>query len=789
MPCRGKNKTMKMNRIIRSMLLVEQEKLVLLSEEIKYLYDICRFHSKENNENEPRIKQDLELNFKIIQSELEVISKKKIKGLFDKINTLISNEIVVDIDNRQLLFYIDYYRYKVNKIIKKLKIINQKISQMFRDGYDQYISKPTPGRMFSNINLTAQVEQNLKKRYEEFIPDKESNSEINVQVIWEYSGSYRVTKYPKEAIDPRILIFRMSYWYFDLPIFIPMLTHELGHIATDKTDFKNTKNELISQLKDKIGEDFLVSDAFKDKTEYYIQLSNEIFADILSLFYHGDAYLLTIIHSLLGYHLAGTFDFDEDNNSILISSWSLEYKRDSAFIRIYILLKIRKDLKQYDRKDLFREDFDDILLESSKLLDLVYGKEKEGFEDYYLNWHNYLNDFRQTQHVILYLRASFTNFFDKNQDKLKSKFEEMQGNTEKDIEDSDFIPKHFNDIWITRFKKDKDKDEYPIDKNKISHKFEFRKRIHRNTLTTLMKNKMLDKEDLKSYELIYYKYKLNNLNDQEKKSLKDKLDPEVKEDSASKNQENITYTGYVFGIYDQVKFKKFDDNWVRPKLKEIKDEEKRYISKNSLMKVLKDFSKSNDGNKNSLQMNLIVHIDIMKNLGEDDIYNDLTEDIKKIYRFFNKNEKYNYTKVETYKTLGSKDLVVFIQGLDIDSLYKIKKDISSMFPRTFSMITYTDKNERSLGEDYLFFTEIRMNKKFDKEDDKYIDNIKDVLENYENKIVNVYDLTGIMDYRIIWNKETTLKDVSDFYIDLVDFNYISDIQTRIVKDTKLFEND
>jgi hypothetical protein len=194
---------------------MKQEKLELFSEEIKYLLDICYYHIDEESK-ESSIKRDLENNFKIIRDELERIHKKKVEKYFEVIDNTLKNS---SLDDMYLLIFIDTYRKKISKIIKELELLNQKLSQMFRDGYDQYIPKPIPSRMFSNINITSQVEQNLPKRLQALSMNE--NPLKKIQIIWDYSSGYNITKYPNKE-DYSVIFMRMSYWYFDLPtLFLP----------------------------------------------------------------------------------------------------------------------------------------------------------------------------------------------------------------------------------------------------------------------------------------------------------------------------------------------------------------------------------------------------------------------------------------------------------------------------------------------------------------------------------------------------------------------------------------
>ena len=154
-----------MKLILKSILMLSKEKLCVLAEEISFINDICNYHQGETD-MEISVKKDLEENFKNLSEQV-----KKISEDIKKLDNEISYKFQIkdgEEDERLILYFIDFYGKEINKVIQKLKLVNGKTSQMFRDGYNQYIPKPTPGRVISNINMTSQVEENLEQRLKNF---------------------------------------------------------------------------------------------------------------------------------------------------------------------------------------------------------------------------------------------------------------------------------------------------------------------------------------------------------------------------------------------------------------------------------------------------------------------------------------------------------------------------------------------------------------------------------------------------------------------------------------------
>ncbi len=103
-----------MKLIIKSIFMLSKEKLQVLSEELKFLYDICNYHAGDENVS-VSLKKDLEDNFANLKRQVRALSKKSVE-LDKKIDNHLRRSSE---DERELLFFIDSYQKEINSMIKK----------------------------------------------------------------------------------------------------------------------------------------------------------------------------------------------------------------------------------------------------------------------------------------------------------------------------------------------------------------------------------------------------------------------------------------------------------------------------------------------------------------------------------------------------------------------------------------------------------------------------------------------------------------------------------------------
>jgi len=793
-----------MKLILKSRFFLLKEELCVLADEINFVYDICIYHQGEEYK-ERSVKKDLEENFKNLAKQLLIISKE-ITLLDSKILNIFTIEEGKE-DERELLYFIDFYQKEINKIIQKLKFINMKTSQMFRDGYNQFMPKPTPGRMVSNINMTSQVEESLEQRLKKLLGKNDSKNKeekLSAQIIWEYQKLYDIKQYKNNDLD--IVFFRMSYWYFDLPYLIPALTHEISHLALREEKNKkhiaeiivNIKSETVSQGKDTLFKQRQIKVAFFDN------IINEIVADIFSLIHHGTAYIFTMAHELLGYYFASTFEYSNTLQSLSISPWVYNDKRDNSFIRLSILLKFHTFLKEARaskkiecHEELFSSE-EQYLKEIQDLLDIIYykkrlGDSKQTIRAYYENWHNFLPEFNEIESFILFFiqqvseelikkEAWFLEILENTKDSNLKKMEEtkcqpfvsevtqlLTGKKKvtlekvidsekktflvdnylmKEIKGKDSIqykiPHFYNDLWQTRFRSLR----YDV----VPHKSELRKKIHRNTIEVLLQKKLVKIEEIKPYILTFYKYKI---------------------ETGNRKSKELPYES-TLGIYDNIQIER-ENEFYFPKAKGIsekKSNSENYTLKFSMMKILTDIH----GENKKGYLNAVIQMEIEKEVQSIDTYGNLTSKLIELHDYFDEN-KHLYMKVDFFKSLGPKDIIVRIDGMSIESIYEIKAELAKKFQRTFTTISYATGKEEELNKiksqgKYQLSTDIRLSS-----NGKLL-----ISKEFKSNIKKCFMTPGSMDYRIDWESKTSLAKIETFYKEMIGKENISDIQTLFIKD-------
>lgn len=775
----------------KSLLCLEKEKLFILSKELNYRGLICDFFDLEEKHNESE-KKDSEHSFRMLKHqiiELKESIEKNFDTLSKNIEKLDSREYKLSLKIESLI-YLDMVREYIKYIVNKADVINTKISQLLRDGYNQYLPKPITGKRYSNSNITSQVEYNLKNRLKKLLNDNKDT--LDTMIVWDYDDDYKISKYKTK--NKEHMVFKLSYWYFELTYFLPNLTHEIGHIIQKEYDFLNP-NILSNKLKKSLKGYLLKNDL----DNLMPILSVEIFSDIVSFLYHGNSYLYAITHKQLGEGLSNSYKsihdscYDENHkiidinniknleNSFKISRIRFNYKRDFIFIRIYILLIIRDmlktDIKYYsdnidNKEKILEEKFEfneknfDAIKDLNSLLNSIFNIEDkkeipDSLENYYNNYINYKEEYDSALSTVKKSISIIKKYFKKNSIILYNILNIEKQHSKRSVY-KNILPTHFNEIWNKRFN--------ALDKNKTIHRFEYRKKLHKKIYEKLMDNSIYSliqpyilKNEIKPYSMVFIKFRLD----------------EIKKYNDIKTlipHKDIVAQGKVLGMYDFMYIKKIDEVFKIDKINKSKtnfSELKYYESYYSLMKILSDKNGNLEKNRDNI-LNATIQIEVKKNLksGTSDIYNNLYKNLVDINNILNKIDKKTYKRIDTFKSLGPKDIIVHIHNATIETIYELKKDFYNEFNRTYTTLYFNNYNLCFKNTNYYFVSNLRMSSKF---------TIQEFRKTYE-KEKNIFTIslkTGVMDYVIAWKRETNLNSIIDFHNKLLSKNLIYDIQTSI----------
>ena len=65
------------------------------------------------------------------------------------------------------------------------------------------------------------------------------------------------------------------------------------------------------------------------------------------------------------------------------------------------------------------------------------------------------------------------------------------------------------------------------------------------------------------------------------------------------------------------------------------------------------------------------------------------------------------------------------------------------------------------------------------------DDLKKLIDENKNNIKSLYEITGVMDYRLEWKENIEMQIVLDFYNEMIENKCLTDFQTKIEKKENL----
>jgi len=508
---------------------------------------------------------------------LEAI-ERSLEELYDYIDFLNAK---IDISENQeknddIYFIIlhDLIGRRINNALYIIELIYKKVYQIFEESYNQYIPKPKLGRRFSNNNLVSSLKYNYQYLISQLTPKNKKFSELILS--WSYRNyvhlEYKHDEFTNSNSNRYGNYINLPYWYYEIPTLLPSITHEAIRIVLLQED-----NELL-QYKKNITKDVnnylakprsdisftIEEDILQDK----YSLTNKVLADITAFAIYGNSYIYSLFHDTIGLGLSQLFrlnisgkkldiykddDTSIDNNKTLhdiltsnfdykISSYKLERLRDLTIIRLHILLH-------------FANNNNETISQMTNLLSSILDR-KETSRDYglaeiYKNYPHYTSSFnihaKAMKNIInLYINAiNSTDILPKINKRFKNN-----------------IPINFNPLW-----------KKYLHEGSL-HRNEFRKLLHKKTLSILKKDIQEHDNNLNINELgSPYAMKFIKIH----KSYDCNKDSENCLDKVIRNtfKENTLY--HSFGIYDLFininteNYHKEIDDTIRKKLNKIKE--------------------------------------------------------------------------------------------------------------------------------------------------------------------------------------------------------------------------
>jgi len=769
-----------------SLVAIKQEQLLIILKELLHLQHILNFYKRGNKDlNSPTRKEDMfsaHSNLEKIQKELLELNERAIKLL-----KVYRDKEDSEYQNFKFILIYGYITQTINNALIIIELIYKKVYQIFEEAQNQYIPKPNLGRRFSNNNLL----QALKENFQSLISMLAPNYNNSLLLSWSYRNYFQIEQRQENLLfinDNRYGNYiNLPYWYYELPILLPSITHEAVRIAMlqDKNNIKEIKEFIVKKVNKYIAK--------PDQSRKYIikekilnpknKLIEKVLADVISYSIYKDSYIQSIVHDLFGVGLATQFNIKLKNNPIKqsntlldifhleIKSWKFNKHRDITIIRLYILLNIAKNNRSIDA---IREFIESII----PLKNMRYG-----ISEVYKNHPHYYNDYIEYIEAYRDIVNLFTTIFNK---KYKKRKEPVIKSIEKII-DKDKIKIDFNQLWRLRLKK--------LKKDMVLHKNEFRKILHQKTL-----------KSLNSYiKSLNYKYpgKLGKQDDIGKPFTLTFV--KLRKDIECQDKENLCLDEYIknqfqdyknsFGIYDLLKientlnYQNINDSLdkIISYIKDITKEQNRpkfFESKYSLMQFFPTIS----GSKlNSSDIDILYNIELDNQLiakeTEKSSQTNLEFAVKEIVDTLIENSSFFHTAY-IYKSLGPKDLMVYVKGVDNQDLLKLNTNLTKLISirRTFTTIATNPKTKadiKPLTNSYYIVSYLRMKLSNNVNiEQKITDAIEqlDPIEQYYIERISI--ISGVLDIQIIWRGGTKTAIVFKLYDILMRKRLVSDFQTK-----------
>ncbi|NOZ91184.1 MAG: hypothetical protein GXO60_07885 [Epsilonproteobacteria bacterium] len=758
----------------KSLRLVHLEKLIILSKEITFIENILNYYGgyfDNTSSQDASPKKNIKKFFKDINS---------IKDMIKELEKINEEHKTINIDF--IIFY-DYIRTQIEEILLVIDSLYTKMNQLFGEMLNQYLPYPTFfGRRYSSNGIMMFLDN-----YYQYLFSRLTNKDANNVILgWSYNNGFRYKIFRNKNVRREEYSYQtfndyieLPYWYYELPFLIPAVTHEVIEISI------RTKNSKLQESYKEFEKH--INSFFEDESNHLIRyidetlgygwvrdnLARELFSDYVAFKIHGESYLFTLLHNLLGEHVSKDFltvIYNKDGTKInrykfQPNDWIFTKKREHNHLRLYFLTHM------FEKEGGDREYLTDIKNILNQIINLSESNKENGFETLYKsNFPNYHNTYEV---VKIYLKELYENII-----KFPFKIDKSIINEIKNDINIDF-----NFLWKDRFnmlKKYSKSDEYIV-----PYKGEFRKLIHKNFNQLTQLNHI--EKDIRVLTL--RKVRKDGVNKKKLSSidLKKKLEDIQKDNNKGNKECWIAYGIYDFAILE----KKNNEINLKNELDKILEENnqedeykklKYFDSKSILMKIVE--IKPTKKIENSSSFILIINIEVKKASISNNLeevkknkrvltgYENLAETIEDISKELNK-YKNEFQKAQIFKSLGQKDLTIIIKYATISNLNNIIDSLNSIpsVNRTFSIYT-TENTNAQIDKEYMFTSYIRVPK------NNSIESFKKKIKDFCKK-ATFYQTTGVMDYRIDWGD---LKDIEILFKNYEKiFEYISDFQTKIEK--------
>ncbi|CAA6821070.1 MAG: Unknown protein [uncultured Sulfurovum sp.] len=800
---------MKTDTIKTSLKLIQVEQMVIILKELKHIKNILDFFhgykeiDKQNHESKP-IKKNI------------YYLRRDIVALEEKIQMLetIHQEMSHDTTVLFLIKY-DYIRTQIEDLLGVVEALYNKMQQFFGETLNQYLPYPILGRRFSN-NATMMY---LNNYYREMLKNfsTRSNHEEKDQLIlgWNFKTGFKYRifvnreikrkGYKKDVFNNYI---DLPYWYYELPMLLPSITHEVASIAlrhpkealsipyqslNDKLhDFlSDTNNNFIQKVQDIIG-----------YTQYANELAKEIMADLIAYHVHQEAYMNALFHNTIAEKLSKDYlkVIHKEGNEylkMLPNEWYFNQKKDHAILRLHFLLYLiqDKEAKKGKQSETYEEMYN--MLNALMPLDNTKIEREEGFsKTYKYHYPNFHSSYQSVQNYLMQTLNVLKQWYHSNKYHILN-FPSPQQETSCD----------FSTLWKQRYEIQSNNE------NMVLHQNNFRLEIHDKISQIPFLSTIKQTKEPVIYVLELGKARkdthtnLNNPSDimhlvQDEINAENKLE-EVQQDSSKAFS--------VYGIYDwaSIKEKKniIDINKkiksLLPNTKHNNTKKLKYFkTKQVLLKVHAEIQ-GETTTKEKQTFSAIYNMELEKTINKNKCtngYKSLDESINYIVNKLNKaDNKSKFKRANIYKSLGPKDLTVILEESSLAFIFDFISQLNKVpykeeqvnILRTFTMICssfeqtnldLTSKQHTFQFQDpFILVSYLRISNTFTKKE------LQELLHSNRHDIKVLYEITGVMDYRLEWKEGIAMQTVLTFYNKMIDNECLTDFQTKIEKRENILE--
>lgn len=609
--------------------------------------------------------------------------KKQILDLKDKLNHSQLNSI-------EILAHVSRIRSNYNETLKSLNLFSKRLQHSQESSFQLYLPSPLLHRRFRNQNIIMEI-------YNKFINGDDSNSFI---LSWNYViGDTFQPKSLKDKENSTLLI-NASFWSLEMPEFIPLIMHEIGHHRFEM--FKNKYNEEFQEQIEKCANIIHFNLDGKNpiglSNENLSNLFEDIYCDLIGVKVFGYSYLLAIFYEGAGLNFDTTFL--NENNELNYGVHTVNWRRDNFIIRIKVLLQYLDQNNDNNLPLWVRNQIDAI----ESIINDIYGNNAL-LHNIYINYYtnrfftynlvskfvNYLAEF-SGNYVIKSLDKNIDNDFAKS---IQKKFDikiDKSFNSQLPTDDNQKInlifdhdntrmiikpniPNFLNNInsiidllWYYRYTKT---NELILENSDIFSENIYAGRIFRTFLSLENKyiqnvstSKLNSLDELEVEEIIFVKtrkekeYRDNNFSEPKHniKSSYNNFLAQLKEDHKE--------LYYVFGPYDFVflrnSLKKMPDSAKQSEETLYRNRNTAYFYDRHALILIKENNFTQSANA------FIATIDISVSSKQSYLVDQLTAKLQE--------KRINY---KIYSSLGWEDIVLVLYSNSIEDLFSIKKHINS----------------------------------------------------------------------------------------------------------------